>query len=198
MSPERDQEDSQIGRVWHFVLRVLRDRAWTGTGVLVGMLALILQMMILTGRLAYIPDQPGVTTERPAEIKDKDPIEVTPPVQDTAPDAQELVDFSVHKRVRCPGGGDWLGRERNYRRAVMKFDSPKGTWIDEDYTEFEVVTQNHGEFGKIKYSTSFVHGDVRNTRLELDLWCDPPDYPGAPGGWMEISLYGKHTAPPND
>ena len=97
--------------------------------------------------------------------------------------------FSVSQRVRCPGGGDWLARERNRREAWVEFRAPEGRVIVKP-AHIRVVDDNDGRHGPIQYLD---HNEKEEaTRVRASLSCNPPNHPGAKGGWMEIELHGTH------
>lgn len=151
---------------------------WTGIGVLITILVLISQMEVVKGRLESLAtnslEADNATQGMPA------------PTGQVAP---TQINFSVEKRVRCPGGGDWLGRERNKRSATIAFKAPAGRWIKA--AEIKVIAKHYGRHSKVKYDQSTVAGEMRRTRAHAEISCDPPDYPGAPGGWMEVRLKSK-------
>ena len=181
------------------VLNVLRDRAWTGAGVMIALIALILQAEVLMGRLTSIENVPSVEGPEPVEehaaaAGGRAPAAVGPNLEKQAPTLNEQ-SFRVQKRVSCPGGGDWLGRERNRRDAHMKFIAPNGSWITEAHTKS--IGQKYGDYEKINYRQMDENEGFKFVQ-SAQLWCDPPNYPGAPGGWIEVELYGTHTVPPTE
>ena len=94
----------------------------------------------------------------------------------------------------CPQVVTWRGLEKNTRSADVEFKAPEVTWITQAHIRTE--KKHYGKHGKIKYSVSNAGGEERKIRANAQLWCDPPNYPGAPGGWMSVTLYGEHTATP--
>ena len=99
------------------------------------------------------------------------------------------IPFSKWGRVRCPGGGDWLGRERNRRETHVEFEAPQGQVILEP-AHVRVVADNRGGYGPIEYRDHNDSGEAMSVRVHI--WCDPENIFGAAGGWMEIELYGRH------
>ena len=107
-------------------------------------------------------------------------------------DVQE-VKFVKKGHVRCPGGGDWLGRERNDRRTTVDYKAPSGTWIQtepphEPYVE--VLNDNDGRHGKIVFSGH--DKESRPTRVSVGISYHPPNFPGAKGGWVTVNLIGYY------
>lgn len=100
------------------------------------------------------------------------------------------IPFSVRHSVRCPGGGDWLGRERNSRSAYVEFTAPEGRVIVEP-AHIRVLADSDGAYGPIEYLDRSPNSGAMRVRVHLS--CDPDNCPGAGGGWMEIELYDKHT-----
>lgn len=111
-------------------------------------------------------------------------------LQDESP-ADPPQPFSVTGGVRCPGGGDWLGRERNRREGYVEFSAPEGRVIVYP-ARSRVLSDNDGFQDPIDYFDRDSHGDAGVARASIG--CDPPNTPGAGGGWMEIELYGEHRA----
>ena len=87
-----------------------------------------------------------------------------------------------------------LRLEKNKRSANVEFKAPEGTWITQ--AQIRKEKKHYGGHDKIEYSVSTVNGEKRKTSAKVSLWCNPPNYPGAPGGWMKVTLYGKRTATP--
>ena len=168
--------------VWQKVCAFLGSRMWTGIGVLVGVPALILQMEVLVGRLDNTEEERNTSSSTTFQPKARR--EPSTPVE-----------FSVRGRVRCPGGGHLFGAEKNSRSDIVEFNAPDSTWITEAH--IRTVSNNYGSFGKINFDLSSPdsEGPERKIRAWAPLRCNPPNYPGAPGGWMEVELHGKHTDP---
>ena len=96
--------------------------------------------------------------------------------------------FLERNRVRCPGGGDWLSRNRNHRTGSVTYEAPEGAWVAEAHTR--TLADNSGDLEQIVL-TDFLDGDRNKPqKAQVEISCDPPDFPGAPGGWMEVELYG--------
>ena len=102
--------------------------------------------------------------------------------------ADDSVPFSVRDRVRCPRGGDLLGRERNRREGAVEFEAPEGRAIAPPVV-VEVHAENDGGYDPIEYRD---HLDGKPTSVRVKFWCDPDNFPGAGGGWMEIEIHGSH------
>ena len=153
--------------------RFLSDSIWLGIGVIIAMLALASSVATCVGN--WSTDAPmsvdNTSEERPVTGSTDEPL---------------MQAFSVEKRVRCPGGGDWLGRERNRRDTTIEFRADPGKWIGP--ATIEVIAEHYGNHRGVKYDWATVEGEERRVRAHAEIFCDPPDYPGAPGGWMEVRL----------
>lgn len=104
------------------------------------------------------------------------------------PPAPEAESFAKRNRVRCPGGGDWLSRERNRRTGSVTYTAPDGAWVAEAHTR--ILADNSGSLGELRFE-DWLDGDQnRPQRVWVEISCNPPDFPGAAGGWMEVELYG--------
>lgn len=94
--------------------------------------------------------------------------------------------FSIPGRVRCPGGGClFRSGSCNRRNTTLRYEAVSGYYID-DY-EFVQGGTNHANTGHVR-----TEGNIsgRTNKVSIELSCDPPDYPGAPGGWNEGELRG--------
>ena len=98
--------------------------------------------------------------------------------------APEEIEFTRNGEVRCPGGGDWLGRERNRRSDSTTYEAPDGYKINEVHVR--TLRDNDGSHGSIQ--TTEVDGATKSATISFS--CDPDNHPGAGGGWMEVQLYG--------
>ena len=169
-----------MNKINHF----LAARAWAGVS---GVCAVVLLLIAALG-LMYQEQLQELDRElgQLAEALRK---HTTHPVPTRPPSSPARVAFSVSQRVRCPGGGDWLGRERNRREARVEFRAPEGRVIVQP-AHIRVVDDNDGRHGPIEYLD---HNEKKEaTRVRASLSCNPPNHPGAKGGWMEIELYGTH------
>lgn len=160
----RDQTMTIFGILWRFSYRFLSARVWPGIGVIVTLVTLVLNLEVIKGILAGL-DGP-------------DPARTTSQTEGT------LVEFSVFKQVRCPGGGDWLGRDRNRRSGMAEFLTPPGAAITN--VRLEEKDEHYGTIGDVERSE-----DDRLVRVPLS--CDPPDLPGAPGGWAQVKIVGTYV-----
>ena len=196
------------------ILRTLRkflaSPEWLGIGVMVGTLAIVLQAAQVFGERA--PEEESADSSLSSEQMDPEALETTTPPQneggqtatasgvplsnlDTEPLSEpKPVSFTVDsKLIRCPSGGDWLGRERNRRSGYVQFRAPTGTWI----TSADARKLSRSPYGKQGipeyYETVVVDEKIRNLAVRARIWCDPPNYPGAPGSWVKVQLSGKHS-----
>ena len=110
-----------------------------------------------------------------------------------APSPQE---FSKEGHVRCPGGGHWLGYERNRRAGTVVYEVRDGEWIltDPPYQpHVEVLADNDGSYGKIGFPER--DSERRPTKVSVPFSCNPPNTLGSGGGWMTIRLRGYYQRP---
>ena len=99
--------------------------------------------------------------------------------------------FSTAGSVRCPGGGDFLGRERNRRSETVILSAPESREIIPGSITIKTTGDHYGWHDPIKVEespTEMPH--IISARVRI--FCNPPNYPGAPGGWMRITLNGQH------
>ena len=153
-----------FGVLWRSSYRFLSARVWPGIGVIVTLVTLVLNLEVIKGTLAGLDGPNPARTTLQAEVT--------------------LVEFSVFKQVRCPGGGDWLGRERNRRSGSAEFLTPPGAKIRS--VRLEEKDEHYGTIGDVQRSE-----DDRLVRVPLS--CDPPDLPGAPGGWAQVKIVGTYV-----
>ena len=73
--------------------------------------------------------------------RENDPTEPTP--------APAVESFAERNRVRFPGGGDWLSRERNRRTGSVTYTVPEGAWVAEAHTR--ILADNSGGLGGINF-----------------------------------------------
>ena len=107
----------------------------------------------------------------------------------TPSDTNLSTPFSEVGRVRCPGGGHLLFREVNRRAGHVEFNAPEGNVIVMP-AHIRVLSDNHGGYSPVEYMVPNTGEDP--TGVKASMSCDPPNFPGAPGGWMEIELYGEY------
>lgn len=199
-------------RVLGRIRRFLESPMWFGIGVLIGSVAIGLQAAQVFGppdrqeqgpALSNPAQQPeGETEAVPSRSTHSESQPLDRDASDSSdgenrPDSPDSsVSFEVVSRlIRCPSGGDWLSRERNRRSGYVQFHAPSDTWILDASVE-RITRSRYGKIGKLEYhETATVDGEVRNLAVRARIWCDPPDYPGAPGSWVKARLQGKHTRP---
>ena len=139
------------------VARVLRRKEWLGIGVILAVLSLV--SSVITGDY---PKEENYPEE--------------PPDQQGASNESTSNERTLRDFVRCPGGGDWLGRERNRKSSKSTFDAPEGKVI----VDIEQRT--------LKSNDGFAKHSFTQSRATMVVTCDPPNYPGAGGGWMEAEF----------
>ena len=180
-----------------FLKSVLKSPSWGGIGALLAVLVLlwngavwVIQVETQIRELYELTDQ--ATQSRLLELAtvEGELQQIREALQDLEQSPRDqFTQFSEFQKVRCPGGGDWLGRERNRREARLEFTAPEGRVIVEP-VHVRVLSDNDGDYGPIEYLDHTANGEPK--RVRVGLWCDPDNFPGAGGGWMELELYGEH------
>lgn len=94
---------------------------------------------------------------------------------------------SQEQGVRCPGGGCFLQSSScNRREGVVSFTAP-GDYFIENY-EIDRGAMNEGNVSGLEVYQR--DAENRATAVRAKIWCDPPDRPGANGGWANASIQG--------
>ena len=94
---------------------------------------------------------------------------------------------SQEQGVRCPGGGCFLDSSScNLREGVVSYTAP-GDYFIENY---EIIrgSMNDGNVSGLEVYQR--DAENRATAVRARIWCDPPDRPGANGGWANASIQG--------
>lgn len=89
--------------------------------------------------------------------------------------------------VRCPGGGCFLESSScNRREGVVSYTAPGDYFI----ANYEIVrgAMNEGNVSGLEVYER--DPENRATAVRAAIWCDPPDRPGANGGWANASIEG--------
>ena len=95
-------------------------------------------------------------------------------------------DFSLPGRARCPGGGCLFRSSRcNRRETNLSYSVPSGYVVDE--YKFEPGDMNDGDWDFRQPNRNQL-GQI--VSISVKLICDPPDFPGAGGGWSTGKLSG--------
>lgn len=129
------------------------------------------------GMTLDVPDQ--TTTEVPS-----DPSAQAGGNRSETPPVERRI--SEEGYVRCPGGGDWLGRERNRRESSVSIVAADAWEIVSGSLDVDTLEDNDGGYGDIEE-----HREAdRLVKASVRFWCNPDNYPGAGGGWMRIRLSG--------
>ena len=95
--------------------------------------------------------------------------------------------FSVPGSVRCSGGGCIpFDGNCNRRQMWVSYSAPGNYYLDQ--ISVQRGGMNHGSIGNYEITQS----DSLNRALtvRVSVVCDPPDYPGAAGGWSNATLVG--------
>lgn len=95
--------------------------------------------------------------------------------------------FSVQGQARCPGGGClFRSSSCNRRVAYAGYDAPGPYYLDS--YRIEGIETHYGSRGGIEVTSRDEEGRAMGVRVELV--CNPPDRPGAPGGWSRATITG--------
>ena len=96
--------------------------------------------------------------------------------------------FSITGGVRCPGGGCLFRSGRCNRRSTsLRYETLPGYFVDE--YQFIQGPTHHGNTGGLSLEVE-VDDSGRLQRIAISLSCDPPNHPGAAGGWNRGELTG--------
>ena len=169
----------------------LRTGIAVSTGVLlVGTLVVVIVVFNPGEDLEVVPPTDPVSTA---------PLPTLTPPDSTAAevaaciaDAERRVVFSrtfrVRGEARCPGGG-CLFRSGSCNReiAYASYESSGPYYLDGYYVDRPDI--HHGGRGGIEVTTRDDEG--RALAVRVRLVCDPPDYPGAAGGWSRADIAGN-------
>lgn len=95
--------------------------------------------------------------------------------------------FSQPGSVRCPGGGCFLqSGSCNKRETTVEYQAP---------TNYHISNYSVKQGGTNDGTTGPVHVEKdrgnRVVKISAYIACDPADYPGADGGWNNITLVGE-------
>ena len=69
----------------------------------------------------------------------------------------------------------------------MVYEAPEGYWISD--ARVLVLGDNSGTMDSLTLD-NLVDGTDMPRTATVPIACDPPNTPGAPGGWMEVEVYG--------
>lgn len=90
----------------------------------------------------------------------------------------------VDSSVRCPGGGClFQSGDCNKRSATAQLSASSGFVLDQ--YRLEQGGSNNGSTGGIRTASN----SDGVTSIFVDFQCDPPDHPGAEGGWNSVKLH---------
>lgn len=108
----------------------------------------------------------------------------------TRPLQNQQVPFSVYGYVFCPGGGDPEFEERNQREKFVEYVAPEGSIVltFENGPKVDVMEEKFGEYSAFELLQRNEEGNHKGVRVWIS--CDPPNWPGAPEGWMRVNLTG--------
>lgn len=108
----------------------------------------------------------------------------------TSTPKNQQVPFSVYGYVFCPGGGDQEHEERNKREKFVEYIAPEGSIVltFEKGPKVDVMQEKFGKYAAFELLQRNEEDRYKGVRAWIS--CDPPNYPGAPEGWMRIELSG--------
>ena len=172
-----------VASIWKMILYILSHRVWTGLAVIVAVSIGLLTIYSQNG--PDLPGPPDVIVPPPPPQPDAAAVEAC--IAEAESGIEFSRDFSVRGEARCPGGGCMFRSGRcNRRVANASYDSPGSYYLDS--YRIEDIETNHGSRGGIEVTSRDAEGRAMGVRVELV--CDPPNYPGAPGGWSRATLTG--------
>ena len=182
----------RIRPYWAYVVHFLSSPALKGVAVILAVPGAI-HLQLWGGGLVGFENESSQETGK-AELAEEAEVPSSNVEMDSAADSASSKEntsseFSRRGRVRCPGGGHWLGLERNKRSGTVKFTAPDGTMIIRDTVRVSTISDNEGSHKSVQYEEN-KSGDLTSAFVNFE--CDPPNYPGAGGGWMEIELHGEY------
>ena len=93
---------------------------------------------------------------------------------------------SSSSRVRCAGGGCLPWERCPVEQISVNYSAESGYYITE--ARIVEISSNHGNLGNLRPISRDSKG--RPIEYTADISCDPPDYPGAPGGWAKARIEG--------
>ena len=184
----------RVRNYWAYMVQFLSSSAWKGAAVILSV-AVAIHAAVVVGGLFGSEDEINETMVKTEQAEQAEG-NAAPP-NSSQPDStdgantksEEAGDkFNRRGRVRCPGGGHWLGLENNKRTGTVKFNAPEGTRIIEKTVYVSTIADNDGSHRKVQYKRD----NYGVTSASVKFQCDPPNYPGAGGGWMEIELHGEY------
>ena len=168
----------------------LKIKITVSVGVLfVGTLAIVNILFYSDEVLEVVP---------PAPVSTVPPSTLTPPestvaeVEACIADAEARVEFRrtfrVRGEARCPGGGClFRSSSCNRETAYASYESSGPYYLDGYYVDRPDI--HHGGRGGIEVTRRDDEG--RALAVRVRLVCDPPDYPGAAGGWSRADITGN-------
>ena len=117
--------------------------------------------------------------------------ELTARIDQCVADEEERIEFtrtfSVRGEARCPGGGCLFRSGRCNRVASSARYESSGLYYLDQY-RVEGTALHHGSIGDLRITERDDEG--RALAVQVTLTCDPPDYPGAAGGWSRATIAG--------
>ena len=189
-----------LTKIGHSIGEILKSRilgGLPGLVILIGTIYAVSSWVISTdSRLEKLEESALSLQESDSSKVEQSEVPESDSQSTTEPNVTSLHAFSTKGHVRCPGGGDWLGRERNYRADKVEFEVRDGAWIltDPPYQpRVEVLADNDGSYGTIAFPER--DSERRPTKVSVPFACNPPNTLGSGGGWMTIRLRGYYQRP---
>lgn len=175
----------------HFVAR--RIPAARAAGVLNVFMALVAAVTVVALTLAFLGAKEGHSLElkkRDQERYSRELARQQIAFRACVAAAEDAAQFSRGFKspgsVRCPGGGCFMNGNCNRRETQISYTAP-GEYFIESY-ELVPGAMNDGNVGAVR---EVARDDAKRlTAVQAQLWCDPPDRPGANGGWANAVLQG--------
>ena len=173
-------------------MKVPRHRAALIVHMFMILVAVITLTVLVLAFLDARDDRATEARQAAAERYEKQLVERQSQVDQCVSDSVAKANFSQpftskEQGVRCPGGGCPLKPGSCNRREGMLSYSAPGDYFIESY-QLKRGHMNHGDVNGLKVNQR--DGENRAIAVEAIIWCDPPDFIGAAGGWANASVEG--------
>ena len=168
----------------------LKIQVTVSMGALTFVMLLVVNVIVNPGAdLEIVEPSPVVLTLPPVDLvpADTTDAEVASCIRDAERGIQFSRTFSVRGEARCPGGGClFRSSSCNRETAYARYEAPAPYYLDGYHIENPAL--HHGGMDGIEVTRRDDEG--RALAVSVRLVCDPPDYPGAPGGWSGATIAG--------